>query len=329
VRTIAIALFTLAGCIDEFQGSNVQIDFGAFTPVQASAYSPALADELPNNIHFTLYAFDEMVTGETTVGRLFEIQTFEIHRVVDLNSPCYIDVGDRVPIPGVHISKFAEEVARLKGIPDYTNPPEGASEEDKIDVATAAQRQINVGLLAGHEGPKAITSASAGGYGAIAASCDDTNGIPPPSCVEAAANQRRLERCQAVWDADPVLFEGTDRILLQPLNGNTAGFVLGNSPINLAPIGGAGFFVDEALDDFDGYAIYWQYDDANNDGTPDYPPSVPQAERTDLGVLYLFGRPETNITRGVVRVPLTSLVAPEVSADMVIFASLDEDDVHF
>jgi hypothetical protein len=330
VRTIAIALFTLAGCIDEFQGSNIQIDFKASTPVQASAYGLALADELPHNIHFTLYAMDETIdsTGNT-VGYLFAIQTFEIHRVVDLASPCYIDAGPRVPIPGVHISQFAAAMGELKGIEDIANPPASASEEDLIDVATAMQRQKNVALLAGHEGPKAITSASPRVYGTVAAACDDTNGIPPPHCYDAASNQRRLERCRAAWAADEQMFEGTDRILTQPLSGSVAGFVLGEHPVNLAPIGGAGFFVDEVLDRFEGYALYWQYDDADNDGQPDYPPSVPQSERSKLGELYLFGRPEINITRGVIHVQMSSFVHTEVEADLVIFAAIGDDDVHF
>jgi hypothetical protein len=330
VRTIAIALFTLAGCIDEFSGSNIQIDFGMNTPVQASAYGPMLAEQLPSNIHFTLYAMDETVnsSGET-IGHLFAIQKFEIHRIVDLDSPCYIDAGDRVPIPGVHISQYATAMAELKGIPDLANPPAGASEEDKIDVATAIQRQRNIELLAGEQGPKAIVTASKSGYPAVATSCDDTNGIPPPQCIDAASNQRRLERCQAAWAADEQMFEGTDRILTQPLNGAVAGFVLGMNPVNLAPVGGAGFFVDEVLDRFEAYALYWQYDDANNDGQPDYPASVPQADRTVLGELYLHGRPESNITRGVIHVPMDSFVHTEVEADLVIFAALADDDVHF
>jgi hypothetical protein len=330
VRTIAIALFTLAGCIDEFQGSNIQIDFGEFTPVQASAYGTVHAEELPSNIHFTLYAMDEtMDSAGNTVGHLFEIQQFEIHRVVDLDSPCYIDAGPRVPIPGLHMSQFAAEIGKLKGIDDIANPPASASEDDKIDVATAMQRQQNIASLAGHEGPKAITSASPRVYRAVAASCDDTNGIPPPHCTDAASNQRRLEMCRAAWATDEQMFEGTDRILTQPLNGSVAGFVLGMHPVNLAPIGGAGFFVDEVLDRFEGYALYWQYDDADNDGQPDYPPSVPQSERSKLGELYLFGRPETNITRGVIHVHMSSFVHTDVHADLVIFAAIGDDDVHF
>ena len=329
MRTLAIALFTLAGCIDEFQGSEIEIDFAPPTPVQASDYRAAGGDEMPSNIHFTLYAFDEsMDEGGMTVGRLFAVQQFEIHRVVDLDSPCYIDVGAHVPIPGLHVSQYADEIMKRNGFTDVAMPPAGATEQQKIDVATAIQRQTNVGLLAGNGGPKVISSVSSGMYGAVAASCTDPNGIPPPDCVEPAANQRRLDACQAAWDADPALFEGTDRVLTSPLNGTTRGMVVGVNPVNTAPIGGAAFFVDEGLTDFDGYAIYWQYDDADGDGNPDYPASVPVEDQTDVGQLFLFGRPESP-TRGVIRVHLANFETPAVTAELAIFADIDQDSVHF
>ena len=333
MRTNAIALFSflLAGCIDEYRGSNVQIDFSPATPVQASVYAAQRSGELPANIHFTLYAFDEEVDGMSTIGRLFEIHEFEIHRLVDLDSPCFIDTGEQARIAGsegLHVSNYAEFVAEAKGIPDIANPPASASEEDKIDVATAIQRQRNVEAMAGEMGPKAITTASPWSYPLVAANCTDTNGIPPPDCVEPDANARRLAACETEWNNDRFLFEGTDRVLTLPLNGQVFGFVVGMNPVNLAPIGGAGIFVDESLEDFDGFAIYWQYDDVDGNGMPDYPPSVPMAERTELGTLFLFGRPEKP-TRGVIHISMTSLVSPAFTAEMAIYANIQEDDVHF
>lgn len=329
MRKLAIALFALAGCIDEFSGSELQIDFSPDTPVQASAYRAALPGELPNNIHLTLYAFDEVAddSGMTT-GYVFAIQSFEIHRVVDLDSPCFIDVGEHVPIEGLHVSQYANEIMKKNGFTDATMPPAGATEKQKTEVATALDRQENVELMAGTAGPKIIASASTGGYPAVAADCNDTNGIPPPDCVEPAANQRRLEKCQAAWDADPALFEGTDRVLTLPLNGTTYGTVVGTNPVNMGGyIGGSAFFVDESLADFDGYAIYWQYDDANGDGDPDYPAGFPEEDKTELGTLYLYGRAETP-TRGVLHVHMTSPISA-VTAELAIFPNIDQDTVHF
>jgi hypothetical protein len=324
VRYTAIALFSLAGCINEYRGSQVQIDLSSTTPIQASQFRRQRAGELPANVHFTLYAFNE---GDN-VGRLFRIHEFEIHRTVDLDSPCFVDLGERVPIPGLHVSQYADEIMKKYGFTDVANPPPGATENEKIDVATAVQRQRNIELMSGPEGPKAITSVSTWGYDLYAANCTDPNGIPPPSCVEAEANQRRLDTCEALWAADPFFYEGTDRVLTAPLNGTAFGFVNGMNPVNLAPVGGAAFFVDESLEEFDGYAIYWSYDDFDGDGKPDYPASVPMAERTDLGKLFLFGRPEKP-TRGVIHVQMTNLETPSISAELAIFANLYNDDVHF
>jgi hypothetical protein len=329
VRTLAIALFALSGCIDEYRGSELQIDFSPATPVQASLFSAVVPGQLPAGVHFTLYAFDEMPSaGTTVIGRLFKVQDFEIHRIVDLQSPCFIDVGDHVEFPGIHVSEYANAWKAKYKITDIANPPSDVTQDQLIDVATAIQREENVVRMAGAEGPKVISSASNRGYEALAASCTDSNGIPPPNCVEPDANQRRLDKCQAAWTADPSYFEGTDRVLTKPLDGKAYGMVNGTNPVNLAPIGGSAFFVDESLEGFDGFAIYWSYDDFDGDGKPDYPPSVPQSERTDLGTLYLFGRPEKP-TRGVIHVHMTSLVDAAVNADLAIFANLYDDDVHF
>jgi hypothetical protein len=179
--------------------------------------------------------------------------------------------------------------------------------------------------------PDARGARGAGGYPALAANCDDPNGIPPPTCTDDAANARRLAACQAAWDADPTLFEGTDRVLTKPLNGTIFGYVdIAMSPINFAPVGGAQFFVDTTLTDVDGYALYWQYDDANGDGMPDYPSSVPADKRSELGEQVIFGRP-SKPTRGVIHSHMTSTSAEYhlVTADLAVFEDLAQDDVHF
>lgn len=315
MRTVALALLPLAGCIDEFHGSNIQVDFSPAMPVQASAQATAPGPgELPSGVHFTLYAFSDGVDDQgNPVGNLFEVQQFEIHRVVDPLSPCFIDVGANVPVPGLHVTQFAAKIQERTGITDIANPPAGATTEQLEDVATALQRQKNVAALAGSQGPKVVSSVSRAAYPSVAADCSSP-GIPPPSCTDDTSNQTRLELCQRAWRDAPALFEGTDRILTSPLSGTEYGMVDGLDPINLAPVGGAQFYVDEALENAGGYAIYYKQDSA-----PD----------TDLGTLLLFGRPERAITRGVIRVPMTSLVAPGVSATLAIFANLDDDEVQF
>lgn len=328
MRTIGLCLIVLAGCVDELKGSNIELDFSPTTPTQAVVDpTQATSKQLPANIHFTLYAF----SSSDTAGYLFKVQDFEIHKIVDLSSPCFIDVGEHVPHPGLHVSKYLDVIEADTGIMDPTNPPATATEQQKIDAATAYQRSINVAKLYDDNGGiKSLSDASSAVYPAVASACGATDGIPPPECTDEDSNKRRLEMCQAFWNDNPTYFEGTDRVLTSPLNGTVRGMVDGPNPVAIgSQVGGAQFFVDEALADFDTYAIYTQFDDADGDGIPDYPPTFPDSEKAEAGQLYLYGK-ATAPTRGVVHVHLKSPdPASVVNAEMVIFPNLAEDNVHF
>lgn len=309
MRWVYPVLIFGAGCVDGFAGSNVQIDLSPATPVQvASGVTPG-PTQLPADTHYRLYAIHESDEAD----RLFEVQRFQVRRIVDLQSPCFIDAGEHVPFPGLHVTQFRAKVAEVTGITDVSNPPPGASVEQVTDAATADQRMRNIAALGGQMGIKVVTPWSTASYPAADADCNGS-GLPPPSCIDDAANARRLATCQQIWRDNPDLFEGTDRVLTAPLNGTTLGFVVGLNPINLAPVGGAQFFVEEALFGTDEYVIYIHEDDDDTDGEP--------------GTLFLHGRPEL-ATRGVHHVHLTSPTSPMISADMAVFENLGEDDVHF
>ena len=94
------------------------------------------------------------------------------------------------------------------------------------------QRQANVALLSGPMGIKAVTSASASVYPAVAADCSDASGIPTPQCTDEVSNQRRLAACQSAWAKDANYYEGTDRVLTSPLNGIAHGNVDGVNPVS-------------------------------------------------------------------------------------------------
>jgi hypothetical protein len=307
---VFVAVFgSFAGCADEFRGSNVQLDLSPVMPVQA----------LGDATHFTFYAYDEGTDAQgNPVGRLYAVQDFEVHRIVEPASPCFIDVGEHVPHPGLHVTQFARAIAADTGYAydpatgiDLAHPPSGATQQQQLDAATAQQRMLRVLALASDMGIKVVSSASSGGYGAVATDCTDTTKLPPPTCMDDASNARRLAMCQTAWKTDPAYFEGTDRILTAPLNGTTYGFVDGINPVNLAPVGGAQLFVDEHLDRFSGYAIYEQMDNTSG-----------------AGALLLFGAPTTP-TRGVIHVHMTAPGNPAFAADVAIFADLDEDGTTF
>lgn len=306
---VAAAAAALVGCVDGFQGANVELDLSPATPVQAGALATPQPGELPAAMHFGLYSIQEAGTQ----AQLFEVARFEVHHIVDTSSPCFIDVGDHVPYPGIHVTVFDKRIEQDTGIADPANPPAGASERDKELVATAQQRMITLAKLVGPGGLVAVTSASAMTYPEVASDCNGpTNQIPPPMCMDNASNQRRLALCQQAWKADPRLWEGTDRVLTAPLNGSTYGELLDPmTPITGAPVGGAQIFVDNALIDADAYAIYFQADGATDPGTQLY-----------------FGRP-TMPTRGVKHVHMVSPINPALTAELAVFADLGQDDVHF
>jgi hypothetical protein len=303
-----LVVVALGGCVDGFRGSNVQIDLPPTVPRQASFGATPGANQIPNQAHFALWGIQQGDTHDS----LFELQQFEIHPIVDLSSPCFIDIGEHVPYPGIHVSQFGAQVAADTGISDITMPPPGATEQQKIDAATAVQRMTNLAALGGSMGIKVVSSATDSVYPSVAPDCTHVDGmIPPPMCNDAESNAQRLALCTAAWNKDKAIWEGTDRVLTDPLAGTTYGFVDGRNPVNQGPLGGAQFFIDEDLDRMDAFALYWQMDGVDGAGT-----------------LLMYGTPYTAV-RGVRHVELVSPTNPLFNADLVIFSDLDEDSVHF
>lgn len=289
----------------------MQLDLSPGMPAQARVMGTLGPTDLPANTHFMIYAIQEDANGD----HLFALTAFEVHRIVDTTSPCFIDVGDHVPHSGLHVASYAAKIAEDTKITDLANPPPSATEQQKLEMATAVQRMMNIAALGSDLGIKAVTSASTATYAQYYAVATDCTGaadqIPPTMCIDDASNQLRLKLCQKVWDKEPGLFEGTDRVLTSPLHGETHGMVDGRNPINMGPVGGAQFLVDQALDNIDAYAIYTQTDDGPTPGTQ-----------------LFFGRP-TMATRGVMHVHLVNPSSPLLTAEMAVFADLGQDDVHF
>lgn len=303
-------MIATSGCVKGFQGSNLELDLLPGAPVQALVQMPPMGRELPAAVHFTLYA----IQHEASQDNLFEVVRFELHHIVDTSSPCYIDVGEHVPYPGIHVSSFLNRVLQDTQIMDPAHPPPTASPQAvELAVSAAARMQAIAAIGATDGGLVAVTSASPSVYPAIASDCGGPpNQIPPPKCFDNASNQLRLQLCQAAWRSDPNLWEGTDRVLTAPLNGVTHGMeTLLSAPISMTPVGGAQFFVDNALTNVDAYAIYVQADGMDTPGTQLY-----------------FGTP-THVTRGVDHVRLVSPINQAVTADLAIFTDLGEDDVNF
>ncbi len=76
------------------------------TPAQAPAGATPKPNQLPSNSHYRLYSIKEGDGREST----FEVQRFEVHTIIDLASPCFIDVGEHVRFPGLHVTQYRAKI---------------------------------------------------------------------------------------------------------------------------------------------------------------------------------------------------------------------------
>ena len=324
----ALALLA-AGCVESFPGANVQIDFSGATPTPARRGATPVGVQPPADTYFSLYASKETLDDSGVVIRTdqFEVERFEIRPVIDLSSPCFIDLEDS-RYPGIHATRFYERLLNEVGIGENGNPampPAGIDRNDLIDALTAQVRDTNLPRLQG--AVKTVASASLTfDYQNVMTGMECTNlvegMIPPPNCDSDEANRIRLAECRRQWDTDPLFYEGSDKVFSLPLNGAFYGVVEGMNPINGGLLGGSALFVDESLVDADTFSIRWQYKDLNKDGAPD------NTSGGMIGVLFMEGRPEVR-TRGVKNARLINEVQPGIAAEMVIFPDLARDDVAF
>lgn len=330
-----------AGCVAPFDGSNIQIDFASSVQTATRHGRTPLPEQPPQDTHFELYAADVVYQldnqGQVVVddgGRpiidhsfMFKVTEFEIRPVIDRSSPCLIELEDS-KFPGLHVTQFEAKVKERTGISDPFAP--GLDSQQVTDVLNAIRRVANLPLL--EDGLKAVTSHEAFRYPATAPAgqCPPTSAdaLPDPACHDDASNSQRLRRCRALWAAHAELYEGSDKVFTLPLNGTYLGMVEGMNPLNQGFVGGSAMFVDENLVGHNTYALNWQYDDLDGNGTPDFPASVPARERSTVGYLYMSGAP-VQITRGVTTVPLRHPTVPAINADLAIIPNLGHDDVHF
>lgn len=341
-RLLTLGLLGLAGgCVQPFDGSNLQIDFaqGIQTATQPGRM-PAL-DQPPQDTHYALYAADLIYRtdagGQVVVddgGRpvidqtyLFAVTEFEIQPLIDRKSPCLIDL-EETRFPGLHVSQALTKIQEVTGVTDpfVVGLPEG----DVTDVLNAIRRVDNLEKL--ESGLKAVTSHDPFRYPATAPAgqCPpaSADALPDPACRDDASNAQRLKRCRAIWTAHPDYYEGSDKVFTLPLNGRYLGMVQGMNPLNSGAVGGSSMFVDENLIEHDVYLLNWQYDDLDGNGRPDFPASIPVGERSASGYPYLSGRP-VSITRGVITVPMRHQTNSALRAELAIIPNLGHDDVHF
>ena len=309
---------TLAGCVESFGGSNLQIDFSQATPVPGGDGTDPLRP--PADTYFTYYAldheYDEANPDVIVLTRFYEIQRFEIQPVIQRASPCFIDLEES-RYPGLHITQFAEKERERTGITNPLDPPDGVDEGDISDVLTADVRIANLTDL--ESTIKAVVSFSTLQIPAASAECvaDGIGGdeIPAPVCMTDEDNAQRLRVCREHWDDDPLFYQGSDKVFTLPNNGLLYGTVEGPNPINQGFVGGATISVDEVLSGFDAFTVIWNYKDEG-------------MQTSATGSTFVTGEPESR-TRGVINARLQSPFSNSVFAEVGIFSDLGEDNVNF
>ena len=245
-----------------------------------------------------------------TEADLFEVQRFEIRPVIDVASPCFIDLED-ARFPGLHVTEYANKVMEQTGITDPFNPRPGAPSGDVTDVLDAKSAMDHLGPLQGRSRRWSATRPSS--TGPSATTCIEQRPRRRPDPVPAAQVHRRSSNAAAPRAVQGGLgrptpesyYEGSDKVFTLPLNGKLYGMVEGSNPVNGVTVGGSGVFVDEALDGFDSFTINWQYKDLNGDGQPDYPAGTADADKSPTGYVYMSGTP-VRAARGVINVHLTN-----------------------
>jgi hypothetical protein len=334
-----VASLTLSGCVDTFTGSNLQMDFSMATPLPGGTDPDGL--QPPADTYFTFYALDHVyerdadgnilvdADGDPLIASstFFEVQSFEIRPVIQVESPCFIELEDS-KFPGLHVTQYAAKIKEATGIDDPFDPPNGASEGQISDVLNADRRMETLDELEGDL--KALVSTSTFVYPTAEAGCDASGEqIPAADCIDEDSNAQRLAACRAFWANNPEYYEGNDKVFILPLNGEIYGFTGGTNPINQAPIGGATIFVNENLQGKEAFTINWQYKDFDGNGTPDYPTGfLDTHEESDTGYTFLSGLAARRV-RGVINAHLTTPFSTSVFVDIAVFANLAEDDVQF
>ncbi len=349
---LVMAVSCLPGCfIEPNSGSNLEFDFAEAMQTAADRGTTPQPEQPPADTFFTLYATDFEYYDEDGNGRpdldmngeplvrqafVFEVQRFEVRKLIDRASPCFIDVeGSR--FPGIHVTQVAAKIRVELGVTNPFDPL--VPYNDAVDVLTADRRMELLPRLENELKAVASTDATVEPgredflYPATApvgpTGCAETNpgltDLPHPTCFDDASNALRLRLCRQLWViAGEDFYEGSDKVYTLPLNGNFYGMVEGMNPVNDGFVGGAGIYVDENLVGHDAYTVNWQYKDLNGDGQPDAPAGM----ESEIGQPYLFGRSE-HITRGVVNATLRNLNSRTIRGELAVFPNLGDDDVHF
>jgi hypothetical protein len=304
VCALALAA-TSTSCVEAFTGSFIEIVMAPSTHVPGQGNPEARP---PEGTHYELW-----VTSGGGATRVFQ---FRIVNQVDLDFPCFVEDVE-AKYPGLHSSSIFErvrddELANPQG--DNPNVNEGLSQAQVDRITDAQQREIRANQVAG--GVKALVGYDPNTLPADLAELEMRVAMEAPiDRIDDESNARRTEICEQFFDEHPRFYVGFDSVFSLPLNGDWYGVVTGLDPRTGAPLGGAGFTVPYALEDFDQLQVRWNYDD-------------PAMSVSTNGTFYVGG-PPIHRTRRTINVSMTNESFSALGGDIAIFPSLGEDDVVF
>jgi hypothetical protein len=299
----------LAGCVEPFEGSHVEILLGGATHVPGDQ-NPG-SGRPPSDTHYEMWV--------SSGGIAFHIFDFEVVPVVDLTHPCFIEDDDS-RYPGLHSSMIAEKVYE-----DITANGE-VTQEEAGRLADAEVRASNQEVLAAElktvaSHPLEVRLPS----GSVVPSRDLRTMleaiVPARTDISDAANTARAVACKDFFAQNPDYYVGNDKVFSLPLNGEFYGMVDGTDPRNSAFVGGAGFDVPQTFREFDSLMINWQFNDPAD-------PRIAVYGDAAIGYHYMAGAPEDR-TRRVITVPLRSVDFPQLSGTVAVYPGIDDDEVQF
>jgi hypothetical protein len=305
---LLVTLIAAAGtsCVEAFDGSKVEVLLGNTTHIPGDEGG---GGRPPSDTHYEMWVLKD--------NRSFKLIDFDVVFVIDPSDRCFIEDAESI-YPGLHATQVP---ARLEQ--DITAGGHTPSDEEAGDIYLAQKRvyqDFNL-LTDDTNGVKSLVSHEAGLTLAGREALYDAANVPDPTDMSDTANAARLEACNTVFAAHPMMYVGNDKVFSLPLNGEYYGNTKGRDPRNAAPTGGAKFDVAQVLDDFDVMRVNWQFNDLAD-------PRAASYGESQVGYHYLAGTP-IHRTRGVVNVILQNNFFNNLRGDVSIFTDLAEDNVMF
>lgn len=204
LAALSVACLTTAGCIEPFQGSDIELVLFNMGPSEGVTQ----ANLTPAATHYSIWVTQNAV--------IVPVADFKIVPIVDPSDPCSIDYfGDQAGMGIVEATMDREAKAKAAG-------------NRTAELAAIDQRGRISRLLTGVKG---IVSYAPGDK-------------KPDAAIAGMPAAERLAACNAFIKANPKYYASNYRVLTAPNGGFLIGLVDGNDPDSGGFVGGSTFITD-------------------------------------------------------------------------------------